>query len=339
MGKQFLLLRLGISFWELPVVGLLILSIYRDWRDIWSGDSNDSSRNCAHSTSCYYGVEAADVQLSSLRPDEIALLQFDSRPLQDYWKSAADWNNYYCALHGHQFIYYTINSPTACKHGDEQLYSAWCKVKAMLQAHDQNPHIKLFIYMDSDAVISRAFANTSVNAFLETMQSRLDWDPQHRPMVFNQDGPCWWCNLVMERGYTMCLNAGTVMWYRHENSLQVLREWWDASMDSYVGNPIRRPFRMKWPWEQDRQMALYNRTGGRHIQIASQPTRPVMQLRAGHLDWCLSHVPASGCFIAHHCEDKESKDNLISLYELPSDAAFVVGRYSNAIIRLGLQTH
>jgi hypothetical protein len=323
---------LRFTRWE--VLGLILLALHcmnGDWRDIWDWSISITcmSNSVHHSRSTRYGftvAAATSVQLSSLRRDEIALMQFDSRPLDNYWKSAADWNNYYCALHGHQFIYYTINSPTACKHGEEQLYSAWCKVRAMLQAHEQNPHIKLFIYMDSDAVISRAFANMSVNAFLGTMQSRLDWDPQHRPMVFNQDGPCWWCDMIKKIGYTMCLNAGTVMWYRHENSLQVLREWWDASMDSYVGNPIRRPFRMKWPWEQDRQMALYNRTGGRHIQIASQPTRPFMQLRAGHHDWCLSHIPISGCFIAHHCEGKKSKKNLISLYELPSDAGAVVDR-------------
>lgn len=34
---------------------------------------------------------------------------------------------------------------------------------------------------------------------------------------------------------------------------------------------IFRKFRIKWPWEQDRQMAVYNRTP-EHIQIASDPS-------------------------------------------------------------------
>ena len=25
-----------------------------------------------------------------------------------YWSAAANWNNYYCELHGHVFLYYTI---------------------------------------------------------------------------------------------------------------------------------------------------------------------------------------------------------------------------------------
>jgi hypothetical protein len=153
-------------------------------------------------------VGAAPVDLSKLRNDEVALLQFDSRPLELYWKSAADWNNYYCALHGHKFIYYT--SSTRCMHDDEPLHNAWCKVKAMLKANAEHKHIKLFIYMDSDAVISRVYVNTSVTTFLGTMQSKLMWDPDDRPMVFNQDGPCWWCQMTGRVGYTMCLNAGSL---------------------------------------------------------------------------------------------------------------------------------
>jgi hypothetical protein len=68
----------------------------------------------------------------------------------------------------------------------------------------------------------------------------------------------------------MCLNAGTVMWFRHPYSDQLLEDWWHSTMDSYAENPLKRKFRTKWPWEQDRQMALYQRSPG-HIQIASHP--------------------------------------------------------------------
>lgn len=39
---------------------------------------------------------------------------------------------------------------------------------------------------------------------------------------------------------TNCGTIGTVAWYRHPRSEEVLREWWDASMDPYETNPIKR---------------------------------------------------------------------------------------------------
>ena len=79
------------------------------------------------------------------------------------------------------------------------------------------------------------------------------------------DGACWWCKLVQRVGYSICLNAGTVLWYRHPGTLQtsvfvlnvviyltskclpptvsqrILQEGWDASMDPELeGNPIKR---------------------------------------------------------------------------------------------------
>ena len=48
------------------------------------------------------------IQLDKLRPEEIAIMQFDSRPLGDYWLAAAKWNKFYCDRHGHRFLYFTI---------------------------------------------------------------------------------------------------------------------------------------------------------------------------------------------------------------------------------------
>lgn len=73
----------------------------------------------------------------------------------------------------------------------------------------------------------------------------------------------------------MCLNAGTVLWYRHPYSDQVLQDWWHSTMDNYADNPLKRKFRTKWPWEQDRQMALFHRSPD-HIQIASHPDFPML---------------------------------------------------------------
>jgi hypothetical protein len=68
----------------------------------------------------------------------------------------------------------------------------------MLNANSDHPNVKFFIYMDSDAVIDKAFASVPLNKMLMIMQHRLSWDPEQKPIVFNQDGPCWWCTLVMK---------------------------------------------------------------------------------------------------------------------------------------------
>jgi hypothetical protein len=178
------------------------------------------------------------VDLSTLQPEEMAIMQYDSRPMRDYWLAAARWNKNYCNRHGHVFIYYA--SKEGCHYGSEELATPWCKVKAMLSALEEFPSVRFFVYMDSDAVIDQQFHATSLAQMAGTMQQKLNWDPDKRPVVFNQDGPCWWCRLVKRVGYNMCLNAGTVAWYRHPLSEQVLRQWWDAAMDPYETNPIKR---------------------------------------------------------------------------------------------------
>lgn len=253
------------------------------------------------------------VDLSQLEPTAFALLQYDSRDMRDYWQASAVWNHRYCLQHGHRFLYYATRE--GCHYADEPLATPWCKVKAMLSAMQDYPDVQFFLYMDSDAVIDKDFAHQPLQQLMGTMQQRLEWDVENKPIVFNQDGPCWWCRLIKSKGYTMCLNAGTVAWYRHPLSEKVLRDWWVSSMDSYTdNNPIRRKFRLKWPWEQDRQMAVYNRTA-EHIQIASQPQRPHMQTRAGHIiGWCLSHLPGTGCFVSHFCANSYQKQVMRNLY-------------------------
>ena len=113
--------------------------------------------------------------LRDIKPNEISILQYDSRPLEDYWLASALWNKYYSDLHGHKFLYYNMKSE--CTYEYTKLASPWCKVKAMLQAHQQNPNTKLFLYLDSDAVIDSAFINISINVFVSSMQHRLKWEP------------------------------------------------------------------------------------------------------------------------------------------------------------------
>ena len=146
--------------------------------------------------------------------------------------------------------------------------------------------------------------------------------------------------MIREKGYTMCLNAGTVMWYRHSYAYKILKEWWDSSLDSYTNNPLNRKFRLNWPWEQDRQMAIYNRSS-EYIQITSHPHLPHMpwgpqtvsdtlsvhtkkkhknkknnQREKTVLDWCFSHLPGSGCYISHHCAHSKSKQVLRKKYNV-----------------------
>ena len=183
-------------------------------------------------------VATATIDVEKLKPSEIAIMQYDSREPRDYWLSAAKWNNQYCKRHGHVFIYYT--SKEGCHYNAEKLATPWCKVKAMLAANEDYPSVKLFVYMDSDAVVDKRFSDKPLNAHMKVMQDRLQWDPSVKPIVFNQDGSCWWCQMVVRVGYNMCLNAGTVVWYRHHHSEMILQRWWDASMDSYDTNPIKR---------------------------------------------------------------------------------------------------
>ena len=178
------------------------------------------------------------VELGSFEPHQIAIVQFDTRPLGDYWESAARWNLHYCSLHGHRFLYFQLDGQ--CTYDGERLASPWCKVRAMIQANEQFPDISLFLYLDSDAVVDIAYRDTSLVTYVAMMQQELKWSIFEKPLLFNQDGPCWWCNLIERVGYSMCLNAGTVMWYRHPLSEQLLHTWWHASMHSYVGNPLKR---------------------------------------------------------------------------------------------------
>ena len=135
-------------------------------------------------------------EINRLQPHEVALLQFDSRNLQGYWLASALWNQAYTQRHGHRYIYYNLELTKSCRYGkchsqlwmitvmhDNQnpgktlLADAWCKVRAMIQANDQYPAVKLFIYLDSDAVIDKAFVNVSAVTMVAEVQNRLQWNP------------------------------------------------------------------------------------------------------------------------------------------------------------------
>jgi len=70
-----------------------------------------------------------DVKLSpaDVRSEDIAIVQFESRPLSDYWNASVHWNNAYAIKHGHQYILISIRKKS-CKYANLILSPPWCKV-------------------------------------------------------------------------------------------------------------------------------------------------------------------------------------------------------------------
>jgi hypothetical protein len=83
----------------------------------------------------------SELLMSELLPREIALLQFDSRPMENYWLASSKWNDHYAKKHGHVFLYYNLDGD--CRYGTVVLSQAWCKVKAMMQVLEDR-HALLF---------------------------------------------------------------------------------------------------------------------------------------------------------------------------------------------------
>ena len=75
---------------------------------------------------------------------------------------------------------------------------------------------------------------------MQYIQTKLNWDVINKPIIFNQDGPCWWCDLIQKVGYSTCLNSGTVAWVRSAIAERVLSMWWDSVLDSYADDPLKR---------------------------------------------------------------------------------------------------
>lgn len=125
----------------------------------------------------------------------------------------------------------------------------------------------------------------------------------------------------------MCLNAGTVMWYRHPHSDRVLEDWWRSTMDSYSENPLKRKFRTKWPWEQDRQMALFHRAP-EHIQIASHPDYPMLVRE--------KQDPSSALFLA---ENSSSFDGSTMLPDRSGSPSIVIKEWCLSHLPGALATH
>lgn len=67
--------------------------------------------------------------------------------------------------------FYMSLSPITCHYKDEPLASAWCKVMAM----EDRPTAHVFYYMDSDAIVDKAFENMSLKDITLSMKKKLNW--------------------------------------------------------------------------------------------------------------------------------------------------------------------
>ena len=216
-----------------------------------------------------------------LRPHDIAIIQFETRTLKKRYKSAARWydNNYwnvsarwnkvfliifcswiltnghwpltrmfyqaYAQRHGHQFAFIALHPKNECRTASHALSAVWCKVIAMIRAHDLLPKAKAsasnlefkfgisyglrhfcftqaFLYLDSDAVMTTNYSLSDIVGFV---RRELKWDMMRQPMAFNQDGPGWACKHTMKYSYPYCLNSGTLFWWVFRQCLDISRTY------------------------------------------------------------------------------------------------------------------
>jgi hypothetical protein len=212
----------------------------------------------------------------------------------------------------------------------------------MLQAQEDHADARFFLYMDSDAVISKHFVHLSLLDLVKNFRSWLNWTMEKQPIIFNQDGPSWWCDLVSNTtNYTWCLNSGTVFWHRSPRATAVLEEWWKSSAETYETNTLKFKFRTEWPWEQDRQMAIANRKDAvsSYILISSQPNQLYTDMDRGLTHWCFSHLEQSNCFISHYCENADMKEKMRNLYSITSAARGERASFQASFPQLYLRTH
>jgi len=281
-------------------------------------------RLCGAGHEVLYGVQlepAVDVQ-----PHELAIIQFDTRPIGNYWNVSAHWNYAYALKHGHQYAFFTLPAGKACVRKGVSLSPAWCKVKAMLRAQRHLPAAKAFLYMDSDAVVTTQL-NYSMTDVLAYVRQTLRWDMQQQPIAFNQDGPGWACtNVVQTTGYDFCLNSGTVIWRRSVVSQRVLLDWWSMAADPYSAHRFSQQWRKVWPWEQAPMHKLYEQYRAFVMRLSFPDLTHLPWTSKGHPasqyptdtvePWCFSHWPGANCFITHFCSSVNQKRRLMREYQV-----------------------
>ena len=126
-----------------------------------------------------------------LRQD-IAIIQFDTRELTDYWAVSVRWNRAYADKHGHAYKYFSLKDKK-CTYEHLSLSPAWCKVnitissytihtvshnsskqvRAMLEAPVVIPTAKAFLYLDTDVIITSNYSMvSSLTLYTTSMSTR-----------------------------------------------------------------------------------------------------------------------------------------------------------------------
>lgn len=173
-------------------------------------------------------LRAYSTQSTLIAAEDIAILQFDSRVLSNYWNISARWNRYQSEKWKHSYYYLTQQSTNECKNGRKTLGMPWCKVKAMMIADKVLPRkIQYILYLDSDALIT---TNYSMSIVLSFITEQLSWKWDEKPVAFNQDGPGYACKQAIRLGYSLCLNSGVILWKRSQRATDILESWWNSSL-------------------------------------------------------------------------------------------------------------
>eukprot|EP01031_Cornospumella_fuschlensis_P030225 gene30225-36528_t len=253
-------------------------------------------------------------------PEDILILQFDSRGLADYWGASSSWNKAYAQAFGHSYMFMSIHGD--CRNGDVELSPSWCKIKAMLEVSKTQQH-KVVVFLDSDAIIT---ANHSMSAVLEFVAHFTKWNVSEHPVAFNQDGPGYACRHALKIGYNVCLNSGTVIWVKSKLSTKILSQWWNYAKKADE-TLFKKDWRKKWPWEQAPQYEVL-KANAKHIHLLSYPEMaylpwsnqgaPTLQYPDDTVEpYCFSHWPGAGCFVTHFCASRRQKQRLLEEYSRP----------------------
>jgi regulator of extracellular matrix RemA (YlzA/DUF370 family) len=110
---------------------------------------------------------------------EIAIIQYDSRPLGNYWNVSSRWNYQYSLAYQHSYYYFSQRSDSECTNEEEStpLSPSWCKVKAMLIADQIITEQKYLLFMDSDALITSNYSMSTVLSYMTKYLSPYwNWD-------------------------------------------------------------------------------------------------------------------------------------------------------------------
>jgi hypothetical protein len=79
------------------------------------------------------GWSPAHSPAPALAAADIALIQYDTRPLgPEYWGVAARWNYAFARKHGHPYYYFSSAETEECLYSDISISIVWCKVCVLI---------------------------------------------------------------------------------------------------------------------------------------------------------------------------------------------------------------